>query len=88
MISDRFIDYYGKEDFLEMLIAKLVFWHAKDLSDAEIERCLEHCVLAKKLIAACKELRAEIDWDKVLEGQRQDRADQDYTGVKQLAMKL
>lgn len=88
MISERFIEYYGKEAFLEMLIAKLVFWNAKDLSDPEIERCFKGCALANKLITACKELRAEIDWEKVLDGQRQDRADQDYTGVRQLAIKL
>lgn len=68
--SQHYIEYYGEQSFIEILIAKLVFHDARDLSDAEIERSFRFCALANKLTIACKELRNKIDWNEVIKGQR------------------
>lgn len=68
-ISEHYISHYGEQPFIEILVAKLVFHNAKDLSDTEIERCFKDCVLSNKLTTACKELRGRIDWKKVINGQ-------------------
>jgi hypothetical protein len=57
MISDSFIRCFGELKYLAMLNATLEFWNAKDLSDAEIERCFKDCALPTKLIQGCKEMR-------------------------------
>ena len=42
---------------IALIRTKLLVMEATSLSDAEIERCLKDCVLAKNLIAIAKECR-------------------------------